>query len=311
MAKPDYDMTQGELYSVADSMFASLGDPAKLAKFAAKKPAKYVPGILLTLKATLNTAKNMPDSVQVSSIHETNLLDLQSLTIPCEDNLQDLKTYIHDGWPKQYWKVKYDEAGMVDYEQASHGNWESVVKMNKKMNDFIANNTADLTTGNMPAGFALQVQNDSDAFDLKYTDFKNSRETAAVTAAKINANNVLYAALQDIQNDAHSAFRRDAAGMREFMISVVKILVSPPGSASLGMTFIEVGSNLPLVNVKVTIQSATGIAKVAVSVADGTLEFTHLDPANYRVLVQAPGKPDMNLTKEVNTGVNARMKVMV
>ena len=311
MSRANYKMTQGTLYSVADSIITSLGEAPKLAKFAAKKPAKYVPGILIVLKGLRDTAFNMPDQDQVSSLHETRAIELENLAQPCEDNLQDLKTYIHDGWAKEFWKVKYDEAGMVDYEQASHKNWESVVKMNKKMNDFIGNYPAELTTGHMPAGFALQVQNDSDAFDLKYTDFKSSRETAALTAAKINANNELYAALQDIQNDAHAAFRRDPEGMSEFIIEDVKKLVSPPGSASLGMTFIEVGTNLPLANVKVTIQSASGIAMVQVSAADGTLDFVSIDSDNYRVLIQVPGKPDMHMTKEVNTGVNARMKVMV
>ena len=309
--KPNYLMTQGELYSVADSMIASLEEPLKFAKFVAKKPTKYVAGFVPALKLIKKTAFDKPDSVQVSSVHETNAIDLESLAQTCEDNFQDLKTYIHDGWAKQYWKTKYDEAGMVDYTKASHGNWEFVVGLNKKALDCIGNYPAELATGHMPAGFDLQVQGDSDAFDAKYTEFKNSRETATLTAEKISANNTLLAALQGVQFDAHAAFRRDAEGMKDFIIESVKKLVSPPGSASLGMDFTEGGTNLPLINVKVTIQSSTGIAMLMNSGTTNTVEFTHIDPDNYRVLIQVPGKPDITMVKEVNTGVNARMKVVV
>ena len=247
----------------------------------------------------------------MSSQHETNRIDLEALAQTCEVNFQDLKTYIHDGWAKQYWKTKYDEAGMVDYTHALQKNWEYVVDMNKKMHDFIAANAAQLATGFMPATFAAQVDADRDAFDLKYTEFKNTRESGNATSAKISANNTLYAALQDLQNDAHAAFRGDDAGMREFMIEVVKVLVSPPGSASLSMEFIEEGTNDPIAGVNVTIQSATGRAMVLVSNAEGKLDFTHINPDNYRVVIAPPGRPVINMTKEVNTGVSARMKVMV
>ena len=307
-------MTQRELYSVADSMIASLEQPAKLAKFVLKKPTKYVPAHIVALKTLKTNAFNLPDSSQVSSVHETNAIDLLGLAEKCEDNFQDLKTYIHDGWAKQYWKTKYDEAGMEDYAKASHDNWEFVVSMNKKMNDFIGAHPGELATGHMIVGFDLLVQADSDAFDSKYTEFKNTRETASITSAKISANNTLYAALQDLQNDAHSAFRRDPDGLREFMITVVKSIVSPPGSANLGIECIEVGSNLPVTKFKATIQSATGIAMVLASGDLNTVDFNSIDPDDYRVKIEFEGevpRPAINMVKEVNTGVSARLKVMV
>jgi len=135
-----------------------------------------------------------------------------------------------------------------------------------------------------------------------------------ITSAKISANNTLYAALQDLQNDAHVAFRRDPDGLREFMIEVVKSIVSPRGSANLGIDCIEVGSNLPVIKFKAPIQSATGIAMV---LQDGDLnivDFERIDPDNYRIMIEFEGevpRPVINLVKEVNTGEIARMKVMV
>jgi len=165
--RPLYKMTERALYSVAYSMITSLEHPAKLAKFVAKKPTKYVPAHIIALRNLLQTAFDLPDSVQVSSLRETNGIDLLGLAEMCEDNFQDLKTYIHDGCAKQYWKTKYDEARMVDYGKAAEGNWEYVVSMNKKMNEFIAAYPFQLATGHMMVGFDLVVQPDSDAFDLK------------------------------------------------------------------------------------------------------------------------------------------------
>ena len=88
-------------------------------------------------------------------------------------------------------------------------------------------------------------------------------------------------------------------------------VVAPAGSASFKIELIAVGTNLPIPNGIVTIQSATGIAIKGTTNADGVFEFTKVDPDNYKVLIQIEGKPDINETKEVNTGVNARMKVMV
>ena len=43
---------------------------------------------------------------------------------------------------------------------------------------------------------------DKGLFDTKYLAFKNTRLTGMGTGAKITADNVVYANLQDLQNDA-------------------------------------------------------------------------------------------------------------
>ena len=43
----------------------------------------------------------------------------------------------------------------------------------------------------------------------------------------------------------------------------------------------------------------------------GQADFLSIDPDNYKVKIQPVGKPEINLVKEVNTGVSARLKVMV
>ena len=78
--------------------------------------------------------------------------------------------------------------------------------------------------------------------------------------AKITADNVVYEDLQNLQNDAHIVFRKDGEALKQFMFTIVKAIVSPPGSASLGIDLKEEGTNLPVANAIITIQSATGIA---------------------------------------------------
>ncbi len=308
---PKYPLTQQELYSIADTMYDSLEEPANLAAFQAKKPGKYTPVFIAQLRANKKTAFTMPDDDQRNSIHETFKVELTGLADTCCNNFQDLKGYIHDGFPSDQWTIKYDEAGMTVYTSASHNNWENVVALNKKANDFIAAYPTQLTAGFMPAGFAMQVSDDAGKFDLKYAAFKSSRQTGTGTGAKITADNVVYTDLQNLQNDAHIVFRTDAEALKEFMIASVKNIVSPPGSASLGIDLIEEGTNLPVDKAVITIQSATGKAMTLTTDATGKVDFHKINPDNYKVKIQPVGKPEINLVKEVNTGVSARLKVTI
>ena len=307
----DYKFTQQTLYSIAETMYDSLSNPITLALFAAVKPGKYVPGIIADLQGRRQTAFDLPDSVQRDADHETDKIDLMKLRDNCDGNFQILKGYIHDGFDKSLWKTKYDEAGMVNYTAAEHSNWVSVVGMNKKMNDFIAKYPDELSAGYMPLTFAGQVTVDGNKFDKRYNAFKSAKQTGTGTGDKLTADNIVYADLQGLQNDAHIVFRNNPEMLKLFVIEEVRKVVSPLGSASFKLELIEVGTNLPIGNADVVIQSATGVAIKGVTDVAGVVEFKNVDPDNYKVLIQINGKPDINETKEVNTGVNARMKVMV
>ncbi|MEI6487595.1 MAG: carboxypeptidase-like regulatory domain-containing protein [Bacteroidota bacterium] len=308
---PKYPFTQQELYSIADTMYDNLENPTNLAAFQTKKPGKYTPAFIAQLRANKKAAFTMPDDDQRNSIHETFKVELIGLADTCCNLFQDLKGYIHDGFPKDQWNIKYDEAGMTVYESASHNNWENVVALNKKVNDFIEANPAPLTDGFMPATFPGDCTTASTAFDSKYAAFKTSRQTGTGTGAKITADNIVYADLQNLQNDGHIVFRKDAEALKQFMMSHVKNIVSPPGSASLGIDLIEQGSNLPVANAIIIIQSATGIAITLTSDASGKVDFHKINPDTYKVKIKPVGKPEINIVKQVDTGVNARLKVTI
>lgn len=312
MSKPNYKMTQKELYSVADTMIDSLEKPATLLKFKTYKPTKYIPAFIADLRAHKKTAFLLPDDTQRSALHTTEKIILMERRDVCTGWFDYLKGYIQDkGFPQKLWKAKLKEAGLKEYNKAQNDNWEFVVDLNKKMLDFIGDYPTELAAGHMPLAFGADVQAGSDDFDTEYAKFKLLRETGVATDAKIDANNVVDADMKDLQADAHIVFKKDKAALKEFMIKVVKSLVSPPGSASLGLTIQAVGTNLMIAGAKVTIQSLTGVAMVSISDANGEVDFKSLDPDTYKVLIEIVGKPNMNYTKEVDTGVNARMKVMV
>ncbi|MEI8204835.1 MAG: carboxypeptidase-like regulatory domain-containing protein [Bacteroidota bacterium] len=309
--KPNFPGTQNEEYAVSKLMYDRLEITEIHDAFEAKKPGKYTSGFILSLRDNRTTAMNLPDDEQRSAIHETLRIQLVGLNFNCCENFQDLKGYIHDGFPKNEWQVKYKEAGLHDYTPASHGNWVSTNDLNSKMKTFISTYATQLANGYMPTAFATKVTTDAAAFTVKYDAFESSKGTGVGTSAKVIANNVVYEDMQNLQNDAHMVFRNDAAKLKLFTIMEVKKQISPPGSANLGLELIEKGSNLPIENASITIQSATGVAKHATTNAQGEADFSNIDPDVYHVKIQITGKPDMNLTKEVDTGVSARMKLVI
>ena len=311
LPSPNYPSTEQELYSIADTTYDSLEVPENLAAFEAKKPGKYTPIYIASLRTHKTTAFNLPDNVMRKSIHETLRVELTANMQTCCGYFQDLKGYIFDGFPDELCEIKYNEAGMVDYDSASHKNWEKVVALNQKMEVFISTYPTQLTEGFMPSDFEDAVSAASSAFMLKYNAFKSSKETGVGTGAKIKANNLVYADLQNLQNDAHNVFRNDGEVLKQFVFLEVKKIVSPPGSASLGLDLIQDGTNLPIPNAVIIIQSKTGIAMQTTSDIGGHANFTKIDPDDYKVKIQITGKPDINLVKEVNTGVSARLKVIV
>jgi hypothetical protein len=208
-------------------------------------------------------------------------------------------------------KIKYDEAGMTVYDAALHYNWDNVVALNKKMKDFIDLYPTQLTNGFMPLPFKAKVLSDEDKFAQKYAAFKTSKETSTATGAKITADNLVYQDLQNLQHDAHIVFRNNPEALKQFMFSVIKTRISPPGSASLGIDVKEEGTNLPVANATITIQSETGIAITKATNDAGQADFPHINPDNYKIKIQSVGKPDINLVKEVNTGVSARLKITI
>jgi hypothetical protein len=306
-----YKCTQQELYSIAASIYTSLAKASNLALFAALKPTKYVPTFLTTLNTRLTDAKNMLDDDQRTAAHEIQRVKLIPLADQCTKDFRALKTYINDGFPFAERHGQYIAAGQNEYAKASDENWEHVAGLNTKMNAYlaVAANVTALTGGGMPAGFVAQVTGDTGAFASKYIDFKGTMQTGSATGAKNTANNGVYDDLMNLHDDAVVALEGNDELLKEFTFKDVKNIVSPPGSASLEVELKLAGLNTPI-DGTVTIQSATGIA-IKLETKDSVAKFVKVDPDKYHVHVVVPGHPDVEIVKEVNTGVNARLKITI
>lgn len=306
--RPKYNCTQQQLYSICNLAWDNC--LAFIASFVLYK-AKYVALFITGKKTAITNASNLPDDVNRDTAAELLREQLQPLNDTCDLDFQKLKGYIEDGFPRSEWKTRFDAAGQTFYEKSSHENWENTVGMNNNMNAFIAapaNNALLLSPGGMPVGFAAQVTGDTAAFLTKYNAMKAARETGVGTGSKITANNAIYDDMQLMFHDGHRVFPTDAEKLKQFNFASLKLIVAPPGSASLKVT-VQRPDNSFVAGVPVTIQSESGTPITVNTDADGVAEFDSIDPDRYSVKLNVATFVAVDVDKDVDTGVNARLVV--
>ncbi len=181
--------------------------------------------------------------------------------------------------------INYKAAGLDEYEGARLSNWEDLVGMNLKMNTFITANTALLTSaGFMPAIFAANVLTASDGFATKYAAFKIARQTSENTAAKIKANNALYRNMMDFMADGQMLFSTKEEMKKLFTFSILKSLVSPPGSASLKIVAKNAdGTSAAGINISMKLADGGGTGFKGVTDTNGEFLFDGIDAGVYSV----------------------------
>lgn len=308
--KAEYNSTQQELYSITETICDNASVPAILAALVAYK-AKYTPAFITAIRDAVTAAKLLPSEEERNEAFQEKRVELIPLAQTCRDLFIDLKGYIIDAWPEAQHENKFEAAGQANF-SAGEENWEEVVGLNTAMKNFITNNDAQLTTpGGMPATFTTVVTDASDNFDVTYGEFKVARQTAVGTAEKVGANNAINARVNALCADAQKVFKNDAERKKLFTFSVVKDLISPKGSASFKLTVKATGTNLPVADATVTIQTAGGTPLVLRTDVNGVVVYEDIDPATYNCKVEGTGFPTLNFVKDVNTGVQARKEVTV
>jgi len=307
--KPLYKCTQQELYEILELAWDNC--TANLAAFTAYK-SKYVAAFVTTNEAAITAASDLPDEEVRNSEHEVLRTDLIPLNEICLNNYILLEGYIVDAFPDAQHNAKFEAAGKTHYAKAFNENWEETVALNNSMRDFITANVAALTAGgNMPAGFQATVNSGRTNFKNKYDLFKSARETGVGTEAKISANNTIYTNGIEMMEDGKRIFRNDFEKIKLFEFNSIKTIISPPGAASLQVAILIEGSNEPKAGANVKIQAEGGVATTVVTGADGISQFNGIDADRYVVTVSGSGITTKVVTKDVNTGVAARLKVFV
>ena len=314
--KAAYTCTELELYAIAELGYNNL--ESDLAAFTAKS-TKYDATFLAALRQTRTDAMALPDEEERNAEHQ--ILRNQLVTVfwpPVLDNFNDLKGYIKDGWPTEDPEPRYEAAGGTKYAKAAEKNWEYVVGLNDSMVKFITDNESTLDDpGGMPGTFEVKVSTDATNFAAKYDLFMSSRETSVARGEKVTANNLLHTQLMNVLEDgAERVFRNDAAKQKNYVFASLKDIVSPPGSASLRALVLR-EDDTPVANASVTIRlhGAEAIEVVAPPItvltdAEGVAFFDNADPGRYDgSATSADGMVTEPFTKEIDTGVNARITV--
>lgn len=226
----DYNSTQLELYAVCRIGLASYRE--NIADFTGFK-AKYDAAFGNDFEAEINAAAALPSFQARDEASETAAINLGKKGKESTDKWQDLKRYITSttGW-EDLQKPKLEAAGSTLYEKAANNNWEILKGLMETANNFITNNTAELSAdGNMPATFPDQFDTLKQDYEALYDIFTDkTQDQEQETDEKIIENNKINAKLSDFFGDGQAIYRDDPSMADRFTFDqVLKIVRGSKG----------------------------------------------------------------------------------
>ncbi len=271
--EPKYNCTQAELYAICKTGWGSYAE--NLADFTAFKTI-YTALFGTDALGEVTAAQLMPDDQARGAAAEMLRISMTEAANTAILKWKSLRAYIKSSYPAAMVKPQEEAAGYGYYETATNYDWEDLTELLKSGATFITNNTAALTTGGMPAGFALAYTNAQTAFNDLYDDFKDSEQDSVEgTDVKMEANNDIYDKLIDMFEDGIIIYDNNAAKRKRFIFEQVKSLVTPPGGGGGG----GIPATSLVVKGKVT-HSVTGDPIVSAQVQANDVA----DPANVQVV---------------------------
>ncbi len=224
-----YASTQSELYAICTIGWNS---------YAENQPDFEAFNTLYTAlygtdaQAEVDAALNLPGFQERNEAAEISFVQLNEAHALCILKWKSLRSYIKSSYPSEFQKAKIESAGYDHYAKAANKNWDETTAMLTAGQHFIDNNTADLTTGGMPAAFTAEY---TDAFHSftglysKFTDFEQDEQEG--TDLKLNANNKIYSKLIRMFEDAQIIYEHDPSKRERFVFAQVKKLITNPGNA--------------------------------------------------------------------------------
>jgi len=308
---PNYTSTQAELYAIIKLAIKNYKD--NLAKFTAHKP-KYILAFGDAILTAKDAAEALPSKEQRDQDSETFHGHLVTLGKKCTDNWNILESYIKDVYKGTDLKPALQAAGSKEYDKLADKNWEHGIQMNKAAKKFMTDNLTVLLDGgnNMPAGFPAAYDLDAVAFSDKYDAFSAASETTTATNKKTTANNAVYKDTMDLMEDGKTIGMNDVSFIKLFTWSELKLIVSPPGAASLKLDAKDSVALTPIMGLEVVMQQAGGaLITVTADPVTGVAKESGIDAGVYKGIGKAPGYKDTAFIKEVNTGADARITLLM
>lgn len=234
--------------------------------------------------AEVEAAINLPGFQERDEAGETFHIEMKKAHSIAMTKWKSLRSYIKHAFPPELHKPKIESAGYDHYAKAANFNWAETNLLLNAGQHFIDNNTADLTTGGMPAAFAADYTTATGDFLTLYTKFTDAEQDAQeATDEKINANNAIYSKLISMFEDAQIIYDKDPSKRERFVFAQVYALITKPsGGGGLPPDAILIagkvvdGSTLNPIggaSVNTTPDGSTEVFSTITN-ADGTYELT-------------------------------------
>ncbi|MFN8321861.1 MAG: carboxypeptidase-like regulatory domain-containing protein [Chitinophagales bacterium] len=306
MAKPNYNCTEQELYTICNLAWKNCGK--NLAAFTALK-AKYTQIYVDAKLAAVKTASELPDEQQRNEAYETASVNLKKQARICLDTWQLLKRYIADGFPADEQKPKLEAAGHDYFRPASNDNWDSVRGLMTSGLTFINSNNAQLTAAdNMPATFQNTFKGEKEEFESRHEKFLTAEEDATVGQNdKIKANNTIHAELMGMLLDGQEIFKKEEALLKQFVFAELLYLASGTGTAGFKGRVTQAGTTLGIEGVKVTAKNNN---KTTETDTNGKFELNQLASGIYTISFEKEGyQPKTIENWEVKVGTVSNLNV--
>ena len=222
----NYPCSQADLYAVCSIGWNSYGEnQADFEAFNTLYTSAYGTDAIAEIEAALN----LPGFQERDEAQETLHIEMTKVHSIAITKWKSLRSYIKHSYPSDLQKPKIESAGYDHYSKAANKNWAETQLLLNAGQHFIDNNTADLTTGGMPATFATEyADTTSDFLGLygKFTDAEQDSQEA--TDKKINANNAIYSKLIAMFEDAQIVFENIPSKRERFVFQLVYAMITRP-----------------------------------------------------------------------------------
>lgn len=307
MSTANYNFTQQELYTIVETVINSLEQ--NLTDFANFK-ARYTAQFITDARASLLSARNLPDEQARNADAEIQRIELSKFNRDCLDAWQKLKRYIADAYPAEFQKPKNEEAGQQYYLKASQENWDATNGLITSGSLFLTNNLTDLTANqNMPATFPSTFDALKTQFETKHQKFLAAEEKATTqTQAKITANNDLYSGLVSVCLDGQEIYKKNEALLKQFTITELLYLASGTGTAGFKGTVTNTTTLQPIEGALLQIEYTD---KTYTTETDGKFYFNQLAAKSYSIKVTKDGYQQKTVTQDVSVGTISTLNIQL
>lgn len=295
-----YSYSMSVLYqSIRIILLNAKNNLAALALFKSKYTQAYIDALIAELEA----AEVLKSEQARSAEHESLRVELRGLGASCRQYWQYMKRYIADAFGATQEVMMWDAAGWQYYTEAANENWDKLREMMQMASIFIEENSAVLKAdGFMPETFAATFEESRALFNEKYDAFILARENAeAGTAAKIEANNNIYAKIVGLCLDGQACFMTDEVKKKLFSMEAVSSLIKPTGTATVVVELTDAETNAPIPVFDVTNLET----ERTVTSADGRAEMGQQAEGSKQYRIVADGYPEQTITVDVKAGTKS------